>query len=118
MISADTHDQIVNFCRYRIAQDPEAVMGDGLDDSLIGKVALDRIKLEHPLLGPVEINATREQARPPFEWLYEITFRGEDFQHYLVLAGGEIVETYGKNVVAVDDDRALALLKNLQQLNS
>jgi len=71
--------------------------------------------------GRIEINTLAPEAPTSFEWQYEITINQplEDiFIHLLLRRDGELVETYGKTVLEVDDDRAQEILNILTELTS
>jgi hypothetical protein len=91
-------------------------MGDAFGEELAGIEAYDSALFDHAERGKTEINATRHAVRPPFEWLFEITLRGEPFKHYLVQDEGRIVEAYAKNIIPVDQPGAKKLLTILKQL--
>ena len=60
-----------------------------------------------------EINLTNAEARPPYQWLVEISFRETPPRHYLITDKYELVEAYGRKIYPVDEPAALELLEEL-----
>lgn len=65
--------------------------------------------------GRLRIAKTMPEARPPFEWLIEITSNVDEtdyFKHYLVLEDG-IVLAQRKVLTPIDDQEAAVILADL-----
>ena len=60
-----------------------------------------------------EINLTNTEARPPYRWLVELSFREEQARHYLITDQYELVEAYGRRIFPVDEAAAQELLGQL-----
>ncbi len=120
MISAKTYTEVSDVCMNLISSSDstQVVLGDAFGIEPVGTEAFDSTLLEHDQRGKVQVNATRGTVRPPFEWHYEITLRGEPFKHYLVQDDGVIVEAYAKNIIPVDQVGAEELLDILKELNA
>jgi hypothetical protein len=67
--------------------------------------------------GPrLRIGATEADARPPFEWIYEVTSdvtEADYFKHYLVL-GDQIVLAHLKVLTPIDEAEAQIILADLE----
>ncbi len=66
--------------------------------------------------GRMRIAVTTPEARPPFEWLIEITSNideGDYFKHYLVLEG-DVVLAQRKVLTSIDDVEAAIVLADLK----
>lgn len=74
----------------------EEAMADGLDANT---VVIKKIKVTVPE-GYVELQITTPEARPPFEWLAEVTWDTGEYKHYLVRPEG-IFFARGRNLTAV-----------------
>lgn len=57
-------------------------------------------------------------AQPAFEWRAELTFDrgGPDFRHFLLRCDGEIVETFGREMVPLSDDQTAELISQIEQI--
>jgi hypothetical protein len=64
----------------------------------------------------IEVAYTTPEARPAFEWLAEITIDELEYQHFLLRSDRTIVETYGHNVMPVDDAKAQQVLDRLTEI--
>jgi hypothetical protein len=65
--------------------------------------------------GRFRLAATLPNARPPFEWLYELTSEintGTAMRHYLVL-NDEIVSAERRTLTPLDDEEAEIVLQDL-----
>lgn len=120
MISNKTYNEISAVCQKLIksSDSTQVVMGDAFGIEPEGTEAFDSVLLDHDQRGKVQVNATRSAVRPPFEWHYEITLRGEPFKHYLVQDKGVIVEAYAKNIIPVEQAGAEELFTVLNELIS
>jgi CO/xanthine dehydrogenase Mo-binding subunit len=68
----------------------------------------------------LRIAATESTARPPFEWLYEITSdvgEADYFKHYLVREG-DIVLAQRKVLTPIDEAEAAVILADLRTVQS
>lgn len=77
-------------------------------------------KLPLPSKGRIEVNCVCDEATEHFHWIYEITLddtEGGEYRHLLLQKDGQLVETYGKNVIVVDDNAAESILKKLIKLS-
>ncbi|HVE81072.1 MAG TPA: hypothetical protein VNA68_02990 [Candidatus Dormibacteraeota bacterium] len=91
------------------ADSREVAANEDFGLELDGKIIYDSCKATSPE-GPIEINLTRDYARPPFEWLAEITLDGKPFRHFLLTSEQTVIETYGKQVLPVSEQDAKWLL--------
>lgn len=68
--------------------------------------------------GKIEVKLLLPAASNAFEWAAEITLDSADngYKHYLLRKVGDVVETYGKQVISVADQDARALYTELQSL--
>jgi hypothetical protein len=67
--------------------------------------------------GTIELTLATSSAIPTFEWLAEITLKQpENVEHYLLRPDHTIVETYGKTVLDVNQDRARQLILRLTKI--
>ncbi len=118
MNSAKSYEEIIDHCQQLLknSNSTRIINGDDLGEEFQGLEAYESADFNHPELGKIQINATRPEVRPPFEWLYEITVHNDPYMHFLVREKGNIVETYGKNVLPVDDSSAAKLLTWLKEI--
>src|SRR4051794_6204888 len=68
--------------------------------------------------GKVEVNLTYPEVQDRFSWVAEITIddvRDDSYIHLLLQTDGEIVETYGKQVIEVSDTQAEKYLRRVQE---
>lgn len=66
----------------------------------------------------IELNLTTPNARPPYEWLAEITIRqGVKRKHFLLTDHGKLVEAYGRQLSNVTGSGYESLLSLLAKLN-
>lgn len=73
-----------------------------------------------PEKGRLEVNITEPVAHGAFHWRAEITIDDREqelYKHVLLQLDGEIVETYGKQVIPVSDNQAEEILATLQRLS-
>lgn len=78
------------------------------------------VELRGPEGGRLRIAVTEADARPPFEWLYEITSdvgEADYFKHYLVREG-DIVLALRKVLTPIDDAEAELILADLATARS
>ncbi|TAK89520.1 hypothetical protein EPO04_00170 [Patescibacteria group bacterium] len=69
--------------------------------------------------GQIDLKLTLPQASSDFEWLAEITVDDTstgEYKHYLLRKAGDIVETYGKQVIDVSEADAQGLLDYLRAI--
>lgn len=69
--------------------------------------------------GRLEVNITEPIAHDAFHWRVEITIDDKEqalYKHVLLQLDGQIVETYGKQVIPVDEAGAEAILQLVQRL--
>jgi hypothetical protein len=86
-------------------------------------IAVDNLKVPLPGGLTIEISHTRPAARPPFEWLTEITLASADktyYKHYLTTLDGRLVEAIRKDffpVSATDQAKLIEVLDEVQGSN-
>jgi hypothetical protein len=95
--------------------DPVITYGRELMDLPADLAALTTVAIKNPGM-TVEVRTCAPEARPPFEWVTEITLRGTEYKHYLLRPDQTIVETYGKTVTDVSEADAQSLLATLASL--
>jgi hypothetical protein len=95
--------------------EPVITYGRELLDLPADLPALTTIAIKTPDM-IIEVRLCNEAARPPFEWVAEITLRSDDYKHYLLRTDHTVVETYGKTVTPVNETEAQNLLVILQAL--
>jgi hypothetical protein len=69
--------------------------------------------------GYVEVNLTTAAVQADFSWRAEITIDDTatgTYQHILLQTDDAVVETYGKQVIPMDEPAAVQLLDHLKQL--
>lgn len=94
------------------AKDKETVFGKSfaMDDETMEVLEEGTIKLESG--ETLQIAKSRAEARPPFEWLYEITSKideGDYFKHYLI-RDKDIVLARRRDLLPIDDAEAKVIL--------
>ncbi len=95
--------------------EPIITYGRELLDLPADLAALTTVAIKTPEM-IIEVRTCTPEARPPFEWVAEITLRGSEYKHYLLRPDHTIVETYGKTVTDVSDVDATKLYATLQKL--
>jgi hypothetical protein len=93
------------------------VLGDSYDlpDTIVYRQATHPI----PGGGRIEVNRITPQTPPGFAWETEITINHKsagDFIHLILQRDQEVVETYGKTILPIDDPRATEILTILTEL--
>ena len=83
------------------------------DDELKPKTRVMQRCTYRYLEAEAEINLTNAEARPPYEWLVELSFREQEPRHYLITNKYELVEAYGRKIFPVDEEAAQILLSQL-----
>ena len=76
-----------------------------------------RLKLDSG--GRLEVNLTFPQVQDKFSWIAEITIDDAaegTYKHVLLQTDGDIVETYGKQVIDVSDMQAAKILESMKRL--
>lgn len=108
---------ILNTVKQIIAHDSDPVITYGRDlmDLPDDLPALTTVAIKNPDM-TVEVRLCDAAARPPFEWVAEITLRGDEYKHFLLRPDKTIVETYGKTVIDVSDAKASELYSTLKSL--
>ncbi|HUC20792.1 MAG TPA: hypothetical protein VMR98_04845 [Candidatus Polarisedimenticolaceae bacterium] len=69
--------------------------------------------------GRIEVNTTTENTPDDFEWKHEITVNDKvekRFIHLIVRHDNTIVETYGKTILPVSQERATEIMTALAEL--
>lgn len=120
MPSNHEYDLILEYLQQRFTQasDVKSVTAGelGLDELAAGAIVL---RQRHYQTNGIdwEISLTTPAARPPFEWLAEITAREQPLRHYLLTVAGEVVEAHGKQITPLLLEQATALLQEIQTLS-
>lgn len=77
--------------------------------------------MQLPAKGRIEVNTIAPGAPADFEWEYELTIKDkvdDHFVHMIIRHDKSVVETYGKTIIDVTEDRAAEILKLLKDLQS
>jgi hypothetical protein len=115
----DIWNKLLDEAKRIVASDSDPIItyGRELMDVPEDLAALTTVAIKTPEL-VAEVRLCDEAARPPFEWVAEITLRGSEYKHYLLRPDQTTVETYGKQVNDVTEPDAERLLDTLQNLAS
>jgi hypothetical protein len=100
---------------FEMVPEKREVRGSALLMDQGDEIVLREITIKAPGAGTLQIAATSPSARPPFEWLMEITSKINDdsyFKHYLILED-KIVLAHRKELTPIDDREAAVVLTDL-----
>lgn len=92
---------------------------DGTYYDLPDTVVYTTSTLKLPERSRIEINTITANTPPSFEWQHEITIKDKPtgtFVHVLLRRDGSVVETYGKTILPVDENRGAEILALLEGL--
>lgn len=76
--------------------------------------------MQLPEKGRIEVNTLSDAAPAMFEWAHEVTIKDKQsstFIHFLVRPDKSLVETYGKTVLPIDQERGSEILSHLRRLS-
>jgi hypothetical protein len=117
--SNSIYDRLLNWAiQFSQQHDPQPV--DGEYYSLPGQTVYTSARLKLPEKGRIEVNLTEAGALSSFSWRAEITLdhaADSNYQHFLLQTDGQIVETYGKQVIPVPEAEAEQTLQKLITLS-
>ncbi len=119
-VSAELRGQIVDLVAAVLNRAPKIKVQHGRDlamdeaDLIVSRSA--KIDLGEDI-GSISLAESKGEARPPFEWLVEVTSEiGESdyLRHYLV-RDDDVVLAHRKVLTEVDDEEARRLITDLEQ---
>jgi hypothetical protein len=118
--TASMYDQFLTFVQaFSASHTATPIDGEYYDKP--GVMVYTQVLQKLPDRGRIEVNTLTPDAPSTFEWQYELTINqplNEIYIHLLLRADKSLVETYGKTVNEVDDDRAQEILNILSELTS
>lgn len=116
--SMNTYNDILSWAQKVASTTDSTVLVDGVAFGQTGEHIYSETVIPFEDGGKVEIKLLLPAASNAFEWTTEITLDDTDggYKHYLLRKAGDIVETYGKQVIPVADQDAQALYAKLQSL--
>lgn len=113
-----TYHQILTWCEQFQAKHPPTLINGDVYDVKGDAYGQSRMPMGD---GRLEVNLVLPEAANEFEWAAEITIdhgKGQGYQHILLQTNGQVVETYGKQVIAKDVAEAEAILEKLRRLST
>ena len=116
-LSAELSSQIRSAAAqlYAVGPAPRDVLGEAFAMEPGDQVVIREVDLKFKDGQRLRIAETVPEARPPFEWLLEITSdmgRADYFKHYLIRAN-DIVLAQRKELIPIDDQEARVVLTDL-----
>lgn len=118
--NAQTYESMLKWAQsFSQANEPTPVDGEYYDMPNMTVYTTARRAL--PTGGRLEVNLTAPAAQSAFSWNMEITIDdiiNSKYQHLLLQTDNTIVETYGKQVIPVDNTKAQAILAMLLTLSA
>jgi len=100
---------------FELMPDKKPVLGDALAMDETDLLVLEAAEVLDEDGNKFKLSVTRPQARPPFEWLIEISSdlgESEYFKHYLV-RDDDIVLAQRKILTPIDEEEADIILEDL-----
>ena len=105
---------------YELMPDKKQTYGADLAMDDDGAVVITEGTVKLPGGEKLQIAVTRPEARPPFEWLMEITSlidEADYFKHYLIREN-DIVLAHRRDLKPIDDAEAQVILADLETARS
>lgn len=111
-----TYNQMLEWARQFSAKYQSSSV-DGEYYDMPGTTVYTTTKLPVPSGGRLEVNLANDTVESSFSWKAEITIDDLEkgiYQHILLQTDGQVVETYGKQVIPADEASSKKIYKRLQ----